>query len=65
MAKIIGTTQYEIYKLGLFERKKEHAITSEMSWCNIPRRAGSDYCVNVDFPGTFANFCLKYSDQKK
>ena len=29
-----------------------------MSWCNILRRAGSDYYVN-DFSGTFADFRFK------
>ena len=38
--------------------KKKYTVISEMSWCNILRRAGSDYYVN-DFPGTFADFHFK------
>ena len=30
-----------------------------MFWYNVPRRAGSDYCVNDNFPGTFVYFRLK------
>ena len=36
-----------------------------MSWCNVLRRAGSDYCVNDNFPGTFVNFCLKIFTQER
>ena len=36
-----------------------------MSWCNVLRRAGSDYCVNDDFPGTFADFRLKTFTQEE
>ena len=36
-----------------------------MSWCNILRRAGSDYCVNDKFPGTFGDFRLKIFTQEK
>ena len=36
-----------------------------MSWYNVLRSAGSDYCVNDDFPGTFADFCLKIFTQEK
>ena len=36
---------------------------SEMSWCNILRRLGSDYYVN-DFPGTFVDFLFKTYTQK-
>ena len=36
-----------------------------MSCCNVLRRAGSDYCVNDNFPGTFAEFCLKIVTQEK
>ena len=36
-----------------------------MSWCNVLRRACSDYCVNDNFPGTFANFRLKIFTQEK
>ena len=32
---------------------------SEMSWCNLLRRAVSNYCGNDNFPGTFADFRLK------
>ena len=38
--------------------KKKHTVISEMFWCNILRRAGSDYYVN-NFPGTFVDFRLK------
>ena len=36
-----------------------------MSWCNVLRRAGSDYCVNDNFSGTFADFLLKIFTQEK
>ena len=36
-----------------------------MSWCNVLRRAGSDYCVSDINPGTFADFCLKIFTQEK
>ena len=38
---------------------------SEMSLCNLLRRAGSDYPVNDNFPGTFADFRLKIFTQEK
>ena len=37
---------------------------SEMSWCNLLRRAVSDYCGNDNFPGTFADFHLKIFTQE-
>ena len=43
--------------------KKKHTIISEMSWCNVLRRAGSDFCVN-NFPGTFVDFRFKELTQK-
>ena len=36
-----------------------------MPWCNVLHRAGSDYCVNNNFPGTFADFYLKIFTQEK
>ena len=36
-----------------------------MSWCNVLRRAGSDYYVNDNFPGIFADFRLKIFTQEK
>ena len=39
--------------------KKKHKIISEMSWCNDLRRAGSGYCVNDNFPGTFVDVRLR------
>ena len=36
-----------------------------MSWSNVLLGAGSDSCVNDNFPGTFADFCLKIFSQKK
>ena len=36
-----------------------------MSWCTVLQRAGSDYCANDNFPGTFADFCLKIFNQEK
>ena len=36
-----------------------------MSWCNVLRRAGSDYCANYNFPGVFADFRLKMFTQEK
>ena len=65
MTKIIGTRQYEMYKLDLFEKKNKHIIISEISWCYVLQRAGSDYCVNDNFPGTFTDFCLQIFTQKK
>ena len=39
-----------------------------MSWYSVfrslGRRAGSDYCVNDNFPVTFADFCLKIFTQE-
>ena len=59
---MIGTTQCGIYKLGLYE----HTKISEMSWCNnVLRRPGSDYYVNLNFRGTFANFRVKVFTQEK
>ena len=43
--------------------KKKHTIISEMSWCNVLRRAGSDCCVN-NFPVTFVDFCFKKFTQE-
>ena len=42
-----------------------HTIISDMSWCNVLQRAGSDYCVNDNFPGTFADFRLKIFNLEK
>ena len=36
-----------------------------MSWCNVFRRAGSDYRVHDISPGTFADFSLKIFTQEK
>ena len=36
-----------------------------MSLCNVLWRAGSNYYVNDNFPGTFADFCLKIFTQEK
>ena len=36
-----------------------------MSFCNVLRSAGSDYCVNDISPGTFADFLLKMLTQAK
>ena len=36
-----------------------------MSSCNNLRRAGSDYCVNDNFPSTFVNFHLKIFTQER
>ena len=38
-------------------------MISEMSWCNILRREGSDYYVN-NFPSTFVDFHFKKSTQE-
>ena len=37
----------------------------KMFWCNVLRRAGSDYCVNDISPGSFADFRLKIFTQEK
>ena len=44
-------------------REKKHTKISEMSWCNVLRRADLDYCVN-NFPGTFVDFRLKKFTQE-
>ena len=36
-----------------------------MSWYNVLRKAGSNYCVNDNFQGTFANFRFKIFTQEK
>ena len=36
-----------------------------MSLCNVLRRAGSEYCVNDNFPGTLVDFRLKIFTQEK
>ena len=36
-----------------------------MPWCNVLQRAGSDYCVNDNFPDTFVDFRLKILTQEK
>ena len=36
-----------------------------MSRCNVRRRAGLDYCVDDNFPGTFADFRLNIFTQEK
>ena len=36
-----------------------------MSWCNVLRRACSDYCVNDNFGDTLADFRLKIFTQEK
>ena len=36
-----------------------------MSLCNVLWRAGANYYVNDNFPGTFADFCLKIFTQEE
>ena len=36
-----------------------------MPWSNVLRRAGSDFCVNDNFLGTFVDFCLKIFTQER
>ena len=36
-----------------------------MSGCNVLRRAGSDYCVNDNSPGTLGDFGLKIFTKEK
>ena len=36
-----------------------------MFWCNVLRRAGSDFCVTDNFPDTFIDFCFKIITQEK
>ena len=43
--------------------KKKHTITSEISWSNVLKGAGSDSCDN--FPGTFVEFPLKIFSQER
>ena len=43
--------------------KKKHTIISEMSWCNVLQKPGSNYCVN-NFPGIFADFRLRNLTKK-
>ena len=46
-------------KIRFIWAKKKHTIISEMSWGNVFWGAGSDFCVNDNFPGTFVDFPLK------
>ena len=45
--------------------KKKHTVTDEISWCNVLWRAGTDLCVNDNFPGTFVDFCIKIFIQER
>ena len=36
-----------------------------MSWCNSLRRAGSDYCVNDNVPGSFVDFRIQFLLKKE
>ena len=45
--------------------KTKHSIISEVSWCIVLWREGSDYCVNNNFPGTFVDFRLKIFTQER
>ena len=51
--------------------KKKHTVIGEMSWCNVlrwcnvVRRAGLDFCVNDNFPGTLLDFHLKIFTQER
>ena len=38
-------------------------MIGEITWCNVLRRAGADYCIN-DFPGTFVDFSFKKFTQE-
>ena len=49
-------------KTMFIREKKKHTI-SEMSECNVLRRAGSDSCVN-NLPGTFVDFRFKKFTQE-
>ena len=43
--------------------REQQAIISEMSWCYVFQRAGSNYCVS-NFTGTFVDFCFKKFTQE-
>ena len=62
MAKIIGTTMINLKTWFIWEKKK-HAVISEMSWCNVLRKADSNYYVN-NFPCTFVDFRFKKFTQE-
>ena len=36
-----------------------------MTQCNVFRRAGSNYCVDNNFPSTFVDFSLKKFAQER
>ena len=42
----------------------KHIIIIEMSLCNVLQRAGSDFCVNDNSPGTFVDFRFKIFTQE-
>ena len=44
---------------------KDNTITSEMSWCNVLQRAGSDFWETYNFPGTFAHFHFMIFTQER
>ena len=43
------------FKKNLVYWREKKMIIIQMSWSNVLRTAGSDYCVN-NFPGTFVDF---------
>ena len=63
MAKIIGTTKYEIYKVSLLERKAYNNKWNAFVQCSSKRRLGLS-CKYIS-SGTFADFRLKIFTQEK
>ena len=39
-------------------------MISEMSWCNVLQRTGSDFCATNNFQGIFAIFVSWYYPRK-
>ena len=52
-------------KTRFIPAKKKHTIISEMLCSNVLWDAGSDSCVNDNFPGTIVDFRLKIVSQER
>ena len=63
MVKIIETAHVKFKSRFIWEKKD--TIISELSWCNVLWRAGSNYYANDNFPGTFVDFRLKKFTQER
>ena len=45
--------------------KKKHTILREMYWSYVLGRAGSNFCVNDNFPGTFIDFRVQIFSEER